>query len=63
MDKVIPQRPVAGVTREPDVPKRLDNGQPGYSLELPTMWESLLEKHLSNARVYTQDELLKEFKQ
>lgn len=63
MDRVIPQRPVVGIPKDPDAPKRVDKGQPGYSLELPKMWESLLEKHSSNARVYTQEEFFKEFKQ
>nr|WP_232924766.1 hemagglutinin repeat-containing protein [Pseudomonas cichorii] len=62
MSKVVPQRPVAGMTKDPDAPKRVDKDQPGYSLELPKVWESLLEKSSSNARVYTQDEFLKEFK-
>jgi filamentous hemagglutinin len=61
MDRVIPQKPVPGFPRDPDAPKRVDPGQPGYSLELPKVWESLLEKNSSNARVYTQDEFLKEF--
>ncbi|KIQ56701.1 hypothetical protein RL74_24690 [Pseudomonas fluorescens] len=63
MDREIPQRPIDGVPRDPDAPKRVDRNQPGYSLELPKMWESLLEKNSSNARVYTQDEFFKEFKQ
>ncbi|PBP75056.1 hypothetical protein CCL15_04560 [Pseudomonas syringae] len=63
MDRVVPQRPVAGMTKDPDAPKRVDKDQPGYSLELPKVWESLLEKNSSNARVYTQDEFFKEFKQ
>jgi hypothetical protein len=36
----------AGIPRDPDAPKRVDPGQPGYSLELPKVWESLLEKKL-----------------
>ena len=63
MDKVVPQRPVAGMTKDPNAPKRVDKDQPGYSIELPKIWESLLEKNSSNARVYTQDEFFKEFKQ
>ena len=63
MDRVVPQRPVAGMTKDPDAPKRVDKDQPGYSLELPKIWESLLEKNSSNARVYTQDEFFKELKQ
>ena len=46
MDRVIPQKPVPGIPRDPDAPKRVDPGQPGYSLELPKVWESLLEKKL-----------------
>jgi hypothetical protein len=62
MDRVVPQRPVAGMTKDPNAPKRVDKDQPGYSLELPKVWESLLEKNSSNARVYTQAEFFKEFK-
>ncbi len=60
MDRVIPQH--GDGPRDRDAPKRVDEGQPGYSLELPKIWESLLENSASNARVYTQDEFLKEFK-
>ncbi|CAH0308944.1 hypothetical protein SRABI89_04714 [Pseudomonas koreensis] len=60
MDRVIPQH--GDGPRDRDAPKRVDEGQPGYYLELPKIWESLLENSASNARVYTQDEFLKEFK-
>jgi len=60
MDRVIPQH--GDGPRDRDAPKRVDEGQPGYSLELQKIWESLLENSASNARVYTQDEFLKEFK-
>lgn len=60
MDRVIPQH--SDGPRDRDAPKRVDEGQPGYSLVLPKIWESLLENSASNARVYTQDEFLKEFK-
>ncbi|WP_400637588.1 two-partner secretion system putative hemagglutinin TpsA2 [Pseudomonas aeruginosa] len=61
MDSAIPQRPVPGVPRDPSAPKIVDPSQPGVALELPKMWESLLEKHSSNARLYSHDEFLKEF--
>ncbi|MEA9677014.1 hypothetical protein VDF37_20630, partial [Xanthomonas campestris pv. raphani] len=35
--------------------------EPGTALELPRMWEPLLEKHSSRARIYSQSEFLKEF--
>lgn len=59
MDKLIDQHSVG--PRDRDAPKRVDAGQPGFSLELPKVWETLLESNASNARVYTQDEFFKEF--
>ncbi|BDU09884.1 hypothetical protein PRtIB026_A33380 [Pseudomonas sp. RtIB026] len=61
MEKAVPQRPVPGVPRDPSAPKVVDPSKPGTALELPRMWEALLEKGSSNARVYTQSEFLKEF--
>ncbi|QDD92114.1 hypothetical protein CCZ28_17130 [Pseudomonas oryzihabitans] len=61
MDSSIPQRPVPGIPRDPSAPKIVDPNQPGIALELPKIWESLLEKHSSNARVYSHEEFLKEF--
>ena len=61
MEKAVPQRPVPGIPRDPSAPKVVDPSKPGTALELPRMWEVLLEKGSSNARVYTQSEFLKEF--
>ncbi|NWD67998.1 filamentous hemagglutinin N-terminal domain-containing protein [Pseudomonas gingeri] len=61
MNAAIPQRPIPGVPRDPSAPKIVDPNQPGTALELPKVWEALLEKSSSNARVYSQSEFLKEF--
>ncbi|NYF22157.1 filamentous hemagglutinin [Xanthomonas sp. JAI131] len=61
MSRAVPQQPVPGAFRDPSAPKVVDPTTPGTSLELPKMWESLLEKHSSGARVYSQSEFLKEF--
>ncbi|MCU1706856.1 cell surface protein, partial [Xanthomonas hortorum pv. pelargonii] len=61
MESAVPQRPVPGIPRDPLAPKKVDRNQPGTALELPRMWESLLEEHSSGARVYSQSEFLKEF--
>ncbi|MDX9678152.1 hypothetical protein [Pseudomonas zeae] len=47
--------------RDPTAPKIVDPSKPGTALELPQIWESLLEKNSSNARVYSQEAFLKEF--
>ncbi|GAD04137.1 hypothetical protein AALB_4217 [Agarivorans albus MKT 106] len=36
---------------------------PGTALELPKVWESLLEQNASGARVLSQEDFLKEFGQ
>jgi hypothetical protein len=61
MDSAIPQRPIPGVPKDPLAPKIVDPNQPGTALELPKIWESLLENNSSNARVLTQSEFFKEF--
>ncbi|KDM90062.1 hemagglutinin repeat-containing protein [Photobacterium galatheae] len=61
MDSAIPQRPIPGVPRDPNAPKIVDPNQPGTALELPKIWDELLEKNSSNARVLTQDEFIKEY--
>ncbi|UVL37035.1 DUF637 domain-containing protein [Pseudomonas sp. B21-041] len=61
MANAIPQRPVPGIPRDPTAPKIVDPSKPGTALELPQIWESLLEKNSSNARVYSQEAFLKEF--
>ena len=44
-----------------NAPKITDETTAGTSLELPKIWDSLIEQHSSNARVLSQDEFLKEF--
>ncbi|WP_237474930.1 MULTISPECIES: hemagglutinin repeat-containing protein [Xanthomonas] len=61
MNSAIPQRPIPGIPRDPKAPKIVDPNKPGTALELPKVWESLLENGSRNARVYTHDEFLKEF--
>ncbi|WP_407465323.1 hemagglutinin repeat-containing protein [Xanthomonas campestris] len=61
MKEVVPQKPIPGVPRDPSAPKLVDPSKPGTALELPRMWEPLLEKHSSRARIYSQSEFLKEF--
>jgi filamentous hemagglutinin len=63
MSEAVDQRPLDGVPRSPGAPKIVDptKGQPSVSLELPKVWDSLLEKHSSNARVLTQEEFFHEF--
>ncbi|WP_408981245.1 hemagglutinin repeat-containing protein [Pseudomonas sp. B21-028] len=61
MANAIPQEPIPGIPRDPSAPKIVDPSKPGTALELPKMWESLLEKNSSNARVYSQEAFLKEF--
>lgn len=61
MANAIPQRPIPGIPRDPSAPKIVDPTKPGTALELPKIWESLLEKNSSNARVYSQEAFLKEF--
>ena len=61
MANAVPQRPIPGVNRDPSAPNIVDPTKPGTALELPKVWESLLEKHSSNARIYAHEEFLKEF--
>ena len=63
MSEAIDQRPLPGQIRNPNAPKIVDpnQGKPSVSLELPKVWDSLLEKHSSNARVLTQEEFFHEF--
>ena len=55
------QRPIPGVPRDPNAPQIVDPNQPGTAIQLPKIWEKLLENNSSNARVLTQDDFLKEF--
>lgn len=62
MDSAVPQHPIPGAPpRDPSAPKIVDASKPGLALELPKVWDSLLERHSGNARIYSQDEFLKEF--
>lgn len=57
MSEAIDQRPLPGQIRNPNAPKIVDpnQGKPSVLLELPKVWDSLLEKHSSSARVLTQE--------
>ncbi|MFE8049743.1 hemagglutinin repeat-containing protein [Brenneria goodwinii] len=63
MDAAVPQRPIPGVPKDPDAPKIVDptKGQPSVSLELPKVWDRLIEQNSSKARVLTKEEFLNEF--
>lgn len=64
MDAAVPQKPVPGVPTDPNAPKVVDptKGQPSVSLELPKVWDKLIEKNSSNARILTKEEFLNEFR-
>ena len=55
MDAAVPQRPIPGVPRDPNAPKIVDptTGQPSVSLELPKVWDKLIEQNSSKARILT----------
>lgn len=63
MDSAVPQRPIPGVARDPNAPKIVDptKGQPSVSLELPKVWDRLVEQNSSKARVLTKEEFFNEF--
>uniref|UniRef100_UPI001378701B VENN motif pre-toxin domain-containing protein n=1 Tax=Pantoea sp. IMH TaxID=1267600 RepID=UPI001378701B len=63
MDTAVPQRPIPGVPKDPNAPKIVDptKGQPSVSLELPKVWDELIEKNSSNARILTKEGFLNEF--
>lgn len=63
MESAIPQRPIPGVPRAPNAPKIVDpgKGEPSVSLELPKVWDKLIEQNSSKARVLTKEEFLNEF--
>lgn len=62
MEAAIPQRPIPGVPRDPNAPKIVDPNQPGTAIELPKMWNSILEDGASNSRTLTSEQFLKDFK-
>ncbi|MEM6053016.1 hypothetical protein AAH450_20920 [Erwinia sp. P7711] len=63
MDAAVPQKPIPGVSKDPDAPKVVDptKGQPSVSLELPKVWDRLIEQNSSKARVLKKEEFLNEF--
>ncbi|MEQ9879252.1 hemagglutinin repeat-containing protein [Pectobacterium aroidearum] len=63
MESAVPQRPIPGVPKDPNAPKIVDptKGQPSVSLELPKVWDRLIEQNSSKARVLTKEEFLNEF--
>lgn len=63
MDSAVPQRQIPGVPRDPNAPKIVDStkGQPSVSLELPKVWDRLIEQNSSKACVLTKEEFLNEF--
>src|SRR5699024_4860958 len=63
MKEAIPQRPIPGVTRDPNAPKIVDpgKGEPSISLELPKVWDRLIEQHSSKGRVLNKEEFFNEF--
>lgn len=63
ISSAIPQKPIPGIPRDPNAPKIVDEkkGQPSINLELPKVWDRLLEKHSSKARVLTQEEFINEY--
>ncbi|MEQ9872782.1 hemagglutinin repeat-containing protein [Pectobacterium brasiliense] len=63
MEAAVPQRPIPGVPKDPNAPKIVDptKGQPSVSIELPKVWDRLIEQNSSKARVLTKEEFLNEF--
>ena len=61
MKNLIPQKPAPGTKNPPHAPKRVDETKPGFSIELPQVWNVMLEKSSSKARIMTEDEFTKEF--
>ncbi|MDY6215284.1 VENN motif pre-toxin domain-containing protein, partial [Actinobacillus porcinus] len=63
MKSAIPQKPIPGIPRDPNAPKIVDDtkGNPSINLELPKVWDRLLEKHSSKGRVLTEEQFRNEF--
>ena len=61
MKNLISQKPAPGTKNPPHAPKRVDETKPGFSIELPQVWNVMLEKSSSKARIMTEDEFTKEF--
>ena len=64
LSEAIPQKPIPGIARDPNAPKIVDEskGQPSINLELPKVWDRLLEEKSSKARVLTQKEFENEYR-
>lgn len=63
MDSLVPQKPLPGTKNPPNAPKITDVNTPGLSIELPEIWNKVLEENSSKARVLTQEQFYKEFGQ
>jgi len=63
MDTAVPQKPIPGVPKDPNAPKIVDRnkGEPSVSLELPKVWDRLIEQNSSKARILTKEEFMNEF--
>ncbi|WLH14025.1 hemagglutinin repeat-containing protein [Pseudomonas hefeiensis] len=63
MASAIQQKPMPNVPRDPNAPKIVDpgKGEPSISLELPKVWDRLIEQSSSKARVLTSKEFVDEF--
>jgi len=63
MASAIQQKPIPNVPRDPNAPKIVDpgKGEPSVSLELPKVWDRLIEQSSSKARVLTSKEFVDEF--
>lgn len=63
MASAIQQKPMPNVPRDPNAPKIVDpgKGEPSISLELPKLWDRLIEQNSSKARVLTSREFVDEF--
>ncbi|BFQ93391.1 hemagglutinin repeat-containing protein [Gallibacterium anatis] len=65
MSSAVPQKPIPGIPRDINAPKIVDEnkGQPSINLELPKVWNRLLEKHSSKARILTEEQFKNEYGQ
>ncbi|WP_345828016.1 hemagglutinin repeat-containing protein [Erwinia sp. HDF1-3R] len=63
MDAAVPQKPIPGIPKDPNAPKIVDpnKGEPSVSLELPKVWDRLIEQNSSKSRVLTKEEFMNEF--
>lgn len=63
MGSLVPQKPIPGVPKNPNAPKIVDpgTGEPSISIELPKVWDKLIEQNSSKGLVLTEKEFLNEF--